>query len=189
MLKIELNPQKVAEIYKVGLTTDSYYVLNCILQDKNNTLFCDIAHLVKEGWVSQSQVLTAKSVQLIEKLENSEVKKTDWEEIYFLLQNTMIKLTNKKQKMIQGKYSFLPNQADLTSKLTKVITKYDLKDLNLLKKCLVRHIENSHKANWQMVTLMTYFILKDGNSQLVTMYENWSDIEEAKKQEFDGVNI
>lgn len=129
----------------------------------------------------KDQKPTKKASDLLRKLQIEEVTdipgKGDALEgitahIHETLVSKMIELTGKKQKMIQGKYPFLCNAADLTNKLRKVMTKYGIKDVYTIQQTLLKHIERSHKARWEMVMLMEYYILKNDTSKMVTDIES-----------------
>jgi hypothetical protein len=81
--------------------------------------------------------------------------------------------------MLQGKYAFIPNEKDLKLRLQKVIKEYQLNDLQKVEKTLLLYLEKCHKARFEYVSTLEYYILKDKTSKLATDYEN--DLEEMSQ--------
>lgn len=108
-------------------------------------------------------VITAKPVDLIGEFSRK---------LHEELASKLVQLTGKRQKMIQGKYSFLCNAMDLEKKLRDVIKRYGPLPVEKMRVCLLRHVEKSHKAGWDRVYLIEYFIMKDNVSRMVTDLEN-----------------
>ena len=99
----------------------------------------------------------------------------------------MISLTGKKQKMLQGKYAFIPNPKDLKLRLQKVIKEYQLNDIQKVEKILLLYVEKCNKARFEYVSTIEYYITKDKSSKLATDYENYN--EEEIVYEDNTVNI
>jgi hypothetical protein len=149
----------------------------------------------RKGWVDENNIITPLGEGMLGYLEGdgeanikhvtSSKNEMDiitpdfFSELHKKLQDKLIELTGKKQKVISGKYSFLPNATDLRIRLEKVIKKYHLEnELEKIEKVLLKHIEQSHKAGWQMVVLLDYYISKDNTSRMVTALEGNEEKEE-----------
>jgi len=134
--------------------------------------------------------LTPRSKLLLKEILGDTLvkEKTDrYSELHKKLQDKLVELTSKKQKVLQGKYSYLPNVADFTTKLSKVVKKYKLDDWEKLSLCLIRYVEQCHKQDWKYCTLLGYYIEKSGLSQLATDYDNYEekDTKEVKTEPED----
>ena len=88
-----------------------------------------IDSLKEKNYISNNNKLTVKSKELLDKLQKEEVNTDFYSSLYKNLQEKMIFLTGKKQKLLQGKYAFIPNEKDLKLRLQKVIKEYQLNDL------------------------------------------------------------
>lgn len=143
----------------------------------------------RKGWIDENNIITSLGEGMLGYLQEDGIKSSEkiadspkedfFSELHKKLQDKLIELTGKKQKVISGKYSFLPNSTDLRIRLEKVIKKYHLEDeLNKIEKVLLKHIEQSHKAGWQMVVLLDYYISKDNTSRMVTALEGKEEEEE-----------
>lgn len=145
--------------------------------------------LKMKEFVSDNNKLTLKGKELLEKLQEEDVSWDFYNNLHKNLQEKMISLTGKKQKMLQGKYAFLPNEKDLKLRLQKVIKEYQLNDLQKIEKVLLLYVEKCNKARFEYVSTIEYYLTKDKISKFVTDYENYENIIEEINNEFDGVNI
>ena len=184
-MEINLKFNTISKILNSNLTIDDYIILKSVENNKLTELLSwknyDLCNLQISGYLTIStNLLTDKSKNLIKEIE-SEVKMNKFEELHKSLQNKLLELTGKKQKVISGKYPFLCNVRDLENKLSKVITKYKLKDFVKIESILLSHIENSHKSGFKMVQLVEYFIEKDSKSVLATLYDGWEEPELEKQ--------
>ena len=184
-MEILLNEKKIAEITKRGLDINGY--ISLVLLKEGSELKIDgftTTGLMVLGYLGADfKTLTPKSVALLNELEGKgiETKAEDMKLLYDRIVVKFIQLTGKKQKMIDGKYAFIPNYADFSSKLNKVVKKYKLTDKVKLEKVIIAYICRAHKANFQMVPLLGYYIEKNNVSPLVNDYENF---EEGKPESF-----
>ena len=89
----------------------------------------------------------------------------------------MISLTGKKQKILQGKYAFLPNEKDLKLRLQKVIKEYQLTDLQKVERVLLLYVEKCVRSRFEYTSTVEYYILKEKSSRLATDYENYNEKE------------
>ena len=100
------------------------------------------------------------------------------------LQEKMISLTGKKQKMLQGKYAFLLNEKDLKLRLQKVIKEYQLNDPQKVEKVLLLYVEKCNKARFEYTPTLEYYIWKEKSSRLATDYLNDSEeVEQSTSSE------
>ena len=129
--------------------------------------------------------ITNTGRRFIEEINGVMSSKIDnkYELLHKKLQTELLTLTQKRQKNLQGKYPFLPNNKDLTTRLSKIIKKYKLDDWNRVEKLLIDYIYTCHKANWQFTPTLEYYIEKNSSSKLVTDYENFEEKEVEKKLE------
>ncbi len=181
------------QVLESGLSLDHFLLLYKLkkgqpsLQNKRVIGFANL--LILKGFISPEGDLTEKAFNLLEgyeevvasKPKNPEV--TKWaSEVWVKLQDKLMEVTGKKQVQAvvgKAKFPFLCNNIDLAKKLTTVINLYRLKDLDKIERTLLKHIENcSDSNNW--FPLMKYYILKDGNSALVT------DLESIDEEEDQG---
>lgn len=185
---------KIVKIVEKNIDFNTYYYLwmvkdgSTYLTDRNK-VFDEIKEkLLLLGYLTNNNELTQKGIKLLEEIEGvKEVsnKKIDnkYELLHKKLENELIVLTKKKQKVINGKHSFLCNAKDLEYKLSKAIKKYKLEDNIKIEKLLLRHIFNCHKANWEFSKLIEYYIEKNNISQLASDYFNFDEKEEVKTVE------
>ena len=82
------------------------------------------------------------------------------------------------------KYPFLCASKDFEVKLSKVIKKYKLEDMDKIKTCIKRYIKNPSGA-----ALLKYYIDKNNESQLATDYENFTESEETSSNTGGFVSI
>lgn len=161
------------------------YILLKIIEDCSLSLFKEeylqeLVNLKLEGILNAELELTTKGMELLQSIEGKKTKSIDYDKLHLTLQNKLLSLTGKKQFMVGGKYAFLSNKLDFTNKLKGVITKYKLKDFNKIEKLLILHIEKAVKEKFQYISLISYYISKDGKSQL---YDDYESFEENEKEE------
>ena len=133
--------------------------------------------LKEKDYISNNNKLTIKSKELLDQLQKEEINANFYSNLHRNLQEKMISLTGKKQKMLQGKYAFLPNEKDLKLRLQKVIKEYKLNDLQKIEKVLILYIEKCNKARFEYTSTVEYYILKDKSSRLATDYDNYNEEE------------
>ena len=143
-----------------------------------------INRLKEKDYISNNNKLTIKSKELLDQLQKEEVNTNFYSNLHKNLQEKIIYLTGKKQKILQGKYAFLPNEKDLKLRLQKVIKEYQLNDLQKVEKVLLLYIEKCNKARFEYTSTVEYYILKDKSSRLATDYENFNEeeVEQIKEQ-------
>lgn len=146
------------------------------------------------GYLDAKGEITLKGKEFLKSIaDKNELvsnKKDNWyEELHKKLENELVTLTKRKQKVIGGKYSFLCNSKDLEYKLSKTIKKYKLEDKVKVEKLLLKHIFNCYKANWEFAKLIEYYIEKSGISQLATDYSNFQEKEAEVKQDIEPKEI
>lgn len=184
---MKINVEELSKAVNKFITLEQYIVLKiiedgCLYLFPNKLFAATIVGLKSSGYIYSETQLTPKGKELLKEISGDKVsKKVD--NFYILLhkklQTELTTLTGKKQKMINGKYPFLCNAVDLEHKLSKVVKKYKLEDKNKIEKLLLKYIYNCHKANFEMVQLVEYYIDKNNFSKLATDYENY--IEENKE--------
>lgn len=170
------------------------YIILKIIEDCSLSLFKEdyreeLVNLKLEGIINSELELTTKGMELLQSIEGKKTKLIDYDKLHLTLQDKLLSLTGKKQFMVGGKYAFLSNKLDFTNKLKGVITKYKLKDFNKIEKLLILHIEKAVKEKFQYISLIGYYISKDGKSQLYDDYESFEENVKENKEVFDGVNI
>ena len=162
------------------------------VEDKDQTpikgaIFGHLIWLKQEEYVSDNNKLTLKGKELLDQLQKEEISTDFYSSLHKNLQEKMISLTGKKQKMLQGKYAFIPNPKDLKLRLQKVIKEYQLNDIQKVEKVLLLYVEKCNKARFEYVSTIEYYILKDKSSRLATDYENYN--EEEIIYEDNAINI
>ena len=134
-------------------------------------------------YVSDNNKLTLKGKELLDELQKEDISSDFYTNLYKNLQQKMISLTGKKQKMLQGKYAFLPNEKDLKLRLQKVIKEYQLNDLQKVEKVLLLYVEKCNKARFEYTPTVEYYIWKEKSSRLATDYLNdLEEVEQIKEQ-------
>lgn len=150
-----------------------------------------VQFLRNQGYLDNREIpeITVKTKTLFQKIEgiSTDNSKFDFDRLHEKLQNILLKHTGRKQKLLQGKYQYLPNKADLKNRVLKVAKQYKLTDFNRVEELLIQYVNNCVKKNFEYTQTLEYYILKDKSSKLVTDYENFEEVE--TKQEFDGINI
>jgi ASC-1-like (ASCH) protein len=205
-----LNQEKYEKLLNESLGLDHYVVLWNLYNNqpisKHSRIGGFVNLLIQKGYV-QDGMITEKGIDLIQEdilvpvviaptlytIENKEkFVFGDWVNyLHDKLEQKLIELTGKKQVRDRVKngplQSFLCNAKDLEFNLAKVCKKYKLnkeEDRIKIEQTLVKHIENCHKSN-SWFPLMYYYVLREGNSRLVTDLDN-SDVEE---QNFNSETI
>lgn len=181
-----MNYNIVRNIEKEKISIFDYIVLQHIanntaeefLKDEEYNIDVEILHALE--YISDNYKLTLKGKELLDRINSEEnVKSEDFYiNLHKKLQDKLVNLTGKKQKILGGKYSFLCNAKDLKIRLNKVIKHYSLTDLEKIERILLNYITKCHNSNWSFAKLIEYYIFKDGGSQLATDYENFNDKEE-----------
>ncbi len=200
-MTIDVTLEEYKALYKEGLRLDDLFLLLLIErgkgQDTGEILLGALGKLRIKGLATETWQLTHRGTEVIDRhlrLHPARVVKPRIPEgmlvtefsakaVHEKLVAKMIALTGKKQKMIQGKYAFLCNETDLALRVKQVAIRYKVFDWGNIEKTLLQHIERSHKANWDKVMLMEYYILKNGVSKMITDLENddeFPDIEGTK---------
>jgi hypothetical protein len=145
-----------------------------------------ILYLRNQGYLDAREIpeITVKTKLLFEKIDGivKDNSKFDFDVLHKKLQDILVKHTSKKQKMLQGKYAFLPNSIDLKNKILKVVKQYKLTDFNKIETLLVRYVNNCIKKNFEYVQLLEYYIIKDKNSKIATDYFNFEEEEIIKEE-------
>ena len=139
-----------------------------------------IFHLKENEYISNNNKLTLKGKQLLDELNQFEEKSDFYSQLHKSLQDELVNLTGKKQKMLQGKYGFIPTGSDLKLRLQKIIKKYNLEDEKKVKEVLISYVKRCVKARFEYVQTIGYYILKDGMSNFATDYENFESREEEQ---------
>lgn len=165
----------------IANNTAKEFIENKDQTEGGNKLCNRLIWLKKEEFVSNNNKLTLKGKVLLDKLQKEEESTDFYNNLHKNLQQKMISLTGKKQKMLQGKYAFLPNEKDLKLRLQKVIKEYQLTDLQKVEKVLLLYVEKCVKARFEYTPTVEYYIWKDKSSRLATDYENYNAEEEIEK--------
>lgn len=192
------------EVYKKilnnGLLLDHYMVM-CNIRDgkempKSRRIDGFINLLEKKGYIEDG-VLTDLAFDIIdihpvivvgkEDIETPKFDFVGWStSLHEKCVNKIIELTGKRQVISKIKnsgagYRFLDGIQDFSTRLYKCIERYKLKDMDIVEKAILNHIDNCHSSgNW--FPLMKYYITKQGEgSPMVTDIENGIDIQ--KKDE------
>jgi len=188
-MTVDISTEELKQIYEAGLSIAGFFVLQAIgkgqdLSAMNGEVtgirgMLELKGYIKEGTVSDT------GMELLKRLNGSSVTTTEpflliVKDIHESLQTLLMKLTGKPQKRLQNKYSFLCNQIDLGRKLQALVARYGKQDWTKVKTTLLRHVERSHKAGWDRVYLVEYYIMKDGTSKLITDMESMQELEEAQ---------
>lgn len=183
----------IKKILNSPITILDYLILEHVVNDtlseflKDNILNLSILELKINNYISDNNKLTLKGKQLMDSFKISD-KEDFYERLHTKLQEKLIELTGKKQKMLQSKYSFLPNSKDLKLRLQKLIKKYDLQDFERIEKVLLSYIEKCYKTRFEYVQTIEYYLMKNDVSKFVTDYENFIETENDST-EFEGINI
>ena len=183
----------IKKILNSPITILDYLILEHIQNNTTDIFLKDISFikhfefLKLQEFVSDNNKLTLKGKELLDQLQKEETNTDFYSSLHKNLQEKMISLTGKKQKMLQGKYAFLPNEKDLKLRLQKVIKEYQLNDLQKVEKVLLLYIEKCNKAKFEYTSTLEYYIWKDKSSRLATDYENYN--EEEIIYEDNAINI
>ena len=105
-----------------------------------------IGNLQNQGYISNNNKLTLKGKQLLDELNQFEDKTDFYSQLHKAIQDELVNLTGKKQKMLQGKYGFIPTASDLKLRLQKIIKKYNLEDEKKVKEVLLSYVKRCVKT-------------------------------------------
>ena len=186
-----METSRIENIIKSGISFDDYCILKLAdkynifdYKDKINQLVSKVSDLRIRGYLDGQEIpeITLKAQEVLLKIENSDNSnnsKYDFVTLHKKLQDVLFKYTNKKQKLVQGKYQFLPNSTDLKTRLLSCIKKYKLTNFKKIENLLIEHTKKAIKANFEYTKTIEYFISKNNNSDLATAYFN-EDLKEVK---------
>lgn len=138
-----------------------------------------VQFLKNQGYLDNNEIpeITIKTKTLFQKIDGilTDNSKFDFDKLHEKLQNILLKQTGKKQKLLQGKYQYLPNKVDLKNRVLKVAKQYKLTDFNRIEELLVQYVNNCIKKNFEYTPVIEYYIMKDKSSKIATDYENFSE--------------
>lgn len=186
-MKLDVTLEDYKRLISIGLTLDSLFILQLLDQDKNVKLperaMASVGILRIKGYFDEEKGITDKGKGLLGKVElpvdvpDSRITATQIfaKGLHKELQDKLMALTGKKQKVLQGKYSFLCNVTDLETKLVEVRKKYGMSRPNDVRLLLLKYVDRCHKAGWDKVMLVEYYIMKNGTSKLMTDLDNTED--------------
>ena len=183
----------IKKILNSPITILDYLILEHIANNtakdfiNDEKIFNHVSFLKTQEYISDNNKLTLKGKELLDQLQKEEINTDFYSNLHNNLQQKMISLTGKKQKMLQGKYAFLLNEKDLKLRLQKVIKEYQLNDLQKVEKVLLLYVKKCVKARFEYTPTIEYYIWKDKSSRLATDYENYN--EEDIVYEDNTVNI
>jgi len=138
----------------------------------------DFRILRTKGLIASNNKLTLEGKEILNKAKSED--KDYFTSLHKRLQAELMRLTNKKQIMFQGKYAYLCNATDLKLKLQRVMKKYGIEDLNKIELVLLSYINICAQNKFEKMSTLEYYILKDGISKFVTDYENFDGLVEEK---------
>lgn len=183
-MNLDLSPKEYKEIHSVYLDLDILYALKIAGESPklfwNEPVFTTAKEkLIGLAYLNTDHTLTNKGRTALERFlpEGGKGVTRDFAEtLHAELQELLLRLTGRKQKTLQGgKYSFLCNKIDLYDKLEKISRKYGSLDPARVRNTLLGYVGRCHRAGWDRVTLIEYYILKDNTSKLVTDMESVDD--------------
>ena len=190
-----METSRIENIIKSGISFDDYCILKLAdkynifdYKDKINQLVSKVSDLRIRGYLDGQEIpeITLKAQEVLLKIENSDNSnnsKYDFVTLHKKLQDVLFKYTNKKQKLVQGKYQFLPNSTDLKTRLLSCIKKYKLTNFKKIENLLIEHTKKAIKANFEYTKTIEYYISKNNNSDLATAYFNEEvEVKEEKKE-------
>ena len=190
-----METSRIENIIKSGISFDDYCILKLAdkynifdYKDKINHLIPKVADLRIRGYLDGQEIpeITLKAQEVLLRIENSDSSnnsKYDFITLHKKLQDVLFKYTNKKQKLVQGKYQFLPNSTDLKTRLLSCIKKYKLTNFKKIENLLIEHTKKAIKANFEYTKTIEYYISKNNNSDLATAYfnEDLKEVEDKKE--------
>jgi len=183
----------IKKILNSPITILDYLILEHIANNtakdfiNDEKIFNHVSFLKTQEYISDNNKLTLKGKELLDQLQKEEINTDFYSNLHNNLQQKMISLTGKKQKMLQGKYGFIPNLKDLKLRLQKVIKEYQLNDIQKVEKVLLLYVKKCVKARFEYTPTIEYYIWKDKSSRLATDYENYN--EEEIVYEDNAINI
>ena len=185
-----MKTEELLKIYKTGITYETYCKL-LILQDCASYMFegLDFTEIKLQGYCNVDLKLTKKGEDLLNLCGKPVKLGVDFVKLHEKLRQELKQLTGKNQKVLQGKYSFLPNSRDLQERLLKVSKKYQLNDWNLVEKLLLKYIYTCHKANWEFTPTLEYYIFKDNRSRLANDYVGYDEKESIKQEKIEPKEV
>lgn len=180
---------ELSRALKKGLTIEEYVYMACQIDGSlyifdPKTFTSTQINLRLKDYVNSLFEVNPKGKALIREIqEEKEVVKKDnfYVNLHKKLQSELQILTGRKQKVLNGKYSFLCGVQDLSNKLSETVKKYKLTDLDRVEKLLLRYIHTCYKADFHMTPLIEYYISKNKSSKLATDYFDEDTIQETKK--------
>jgi len=186
-----INIEKYREVLDSGLLLDHYFVLCTIksggVLDSNKRIQGFLNLLAKKGFI-QDDNLTDKALDLISDcdiiFDEESKNKVDFsqfvEELHKKLQDKLVELTGKRQVTAKVKgtgrgYPFLPNVTDLGKTLVKTLSAYKIHDYEKVERTLLKYVDACAEGN-EWFPILRYYIMKDGNSQMVTDLDNEEEV-------------
>ena len=104
----------IKKILNSPITILDYLILEHVKENTFENFLEDVKfssqifHLKQNEYISNNNKLTLKGKQLLDELNQFEEKSDFYSQLHKSLQNELVNLTGKKQKMLQGKYGFIP---------------------------------------------------------------------------------
>lgn len=164
---------------KETLTLEKIKNMNTDLRIKKDWIISKIDNATHDAKLAYQEVLQhATEITIPSVIALGKQETIDYEKIYNSVKEALIKKCGKPQYQIEihgTKYPLMCSYVDFKTKLSKVITKYKLKDLDKLTNILIDHV-NKLKS-----PLLKYYIEKDNTSNLAGDYECYVESKEVNK--------
>lgn len=189
-MKIDITVDEYKTIREEGLTLDAVLMLLLIGAEDETRYFGEqdvpFAGVLRlRGYIEKDRI-TEKGKEFLKTIEKErpiavvelrgEMLTAFVRNLHIELQQRLVTLTGKKQRMLGGKYAFLCNAIDLERKIRSVFKLYGLQDLMKVRGCLLNYIDRCSKMGWDKVNLIEYYILKNDVSKLMTDLDTFEDV-------------
>lgn len=193
-MKIDITVDEYKTIREEGLSLDSVLMLLLIERGDETRYFGEqdvpFAGVLRLRGYLEGDKITVKGTQFLKSITRErppvvvEIHNGSLtafvQNLHVELQQAMIRLTTKKQKMMGGKYPFLCNAVDLEKKIRDVFKIYGVQDLMKVRGVLLNYVDRCSKMGWEKVNLIEYYILKNNVSRLMTDMDTFEEVLEDK---------
>ena len=173
-----------------GVTMTEFLLMLMLLYQPNLNVSFDCSNLLSYGYIHESDVgylLTTDGINFIKDVEVKSVDETINVKSVKELANAMKNLYPEGKKTGTNKY-WRGNSSEVIKKLMTFFKEHGKYSDETVIFATEKYV-NSFGSDKQLMRILPYFIMKDGNSELLTFIENIDNISENKNDDLWTSNL